>query len=158
KTAPDAGHRFTGWSGSGCSGTGDCVVSMDAAVKMVTAGFEAAGPVTVTVIEQSAPKAGVLVVARDPDNGPSVFAPTDAQGHATLTIRPNSTLVAWTRPSPVFGANQVGNAIVGAQPLDNLTIGDVNLSTECQISRTAPPPPAGATCVNEMSGFQQLTT
>ncbi|HEX3240950.1 MAG TPA: hypothetical protein VHR18_12565 [Solirubrobacterales bacterium] len=35
---PAAGSTFTGWSGSGCSGTGTCVVTMDAA-KAVTATF-----------------------------------------------------------------------------------------------------------------------
>ena len=41
----DAGSTFTGWSGEGCSGTGDCVVTMDTA-KNVTATFAAdtAGP------------------------------------------------------------------------------------------------------------------
>ena len=34
----DANTAFTGWSGSGCSGTGTCVVTMDAA-KSVSAGF-----------------------------------------------------------------------------------------------------------------------
>jgi hypothetical protein len=35
---PDAGNAFTGWSGSGCSGTGQCVVTMDTA-KSVAATF-----------------------------------------------------------------------------------------------------------------------
>jgi len=35
---PDAGSDFTGWSGAGCSGTSDCVVTMDAA-HSVTATF-----------------------------------------------------------------------------------------------------------------------
>jgi putative metal-binding protein/hemolysin type calcium-binding protein/List-Bact-rpt repeat protein len=35
---PAAGSTFTGWSGSGCSGTGTCQVSMSAA-RSVTAGF-----------------------------------------------------------------------------------------------------------------------
>jgi hypothetical protein len=35
---PDAGNAFTGWSGSGCTGTGQCVVTMDMA-KDVTATF-----------------------------------------------------------------------------------------------------------------------
>jgi hypothetical protein len=41
----DPGSEFTGWSGSGCSGTGTCKVTMTSA-KSVTAGFneEEAGP------------------------------------------------------------------------------------------------------------------
>jgi hypothetical protein len=34
----DPGSTFTGWSGGGCSGTGDCVVTMDGA-RSVTAEF-----------------------------------------------------------------------------------------------------------------------
>ena len=41
---PEPGAAFTGWSGAGCSGTGQCVVEMDEA-KSVSASFEAAsGP------------------------------------------------------------------------------------------------------------------
>jgi Divergent InlB B-repeat domain len=38
KAAAASGSTFTGWSGSGCSGTGTCMVTMDAA-KSVTADF-----------------------------------------------------------------------------------------------------------------------
>jgi hypothetical protein len=41
--AAATGSTFTGWSGSGCSGTGTCVVTMDAA-KSVTATFTLSGP------------------------------------------------------------------------------------------------------------------
>lgn len=41
--SPDEGSVFTGWSGEGCSGTGSCVVTMDAA-RSVTATFEPPGP------------------------------------------------------------------------------------------------------------------
>ena len=38
QASADAGSTFTGWSGGGCSGTGSCVVTLDAA-KTVTADF-----------------------------------------------------------------------------------------------------------------------
>ena len=41
--AADSGSTFTGWSGAGCSGKSDCVVTMDAA-KNVTATFTADAP------------------------------------------------------------------------------------------------------------------
>ena len=44
--APSASSTFTGWSGEGCSGTGTCVLTMDAA-KTVTATF-ASNTLTVT--------------------------------------------------------------------------------------------------------------
>jgi CSLREA domain-containing protein len=39
---PDGSSTFTGWSGAGCSGTGDCVVTMDQ-MRIVTATFTASG-------------------------------------------------------------------------------------------------------------------
>src|SRR6185295_14752817 len=41
--SPTGGSLFTGWTGAGCSGTGSCVVTMDAA-KSVTATFAPPGP------------------------------------------------------------------------------------------------------------------
>jgi hypothetical protein len=41
--SPAEGSVFTGWAGAGCSGTGSCMVTMDAA-RSVTATFEPAGP------------------------------------------------------------------------------------------------------------------
>jgi hypothetical protein len=37
---PDAGSTFSGFGGSGCAGTGPCVVTLDAPTKMVTATFD----------------------------------------------------------------------------------------------------------------------
>jgi hypothetical protein len=42
--APDAGRVFSGWSGGGCTGTGSCVVVMDAA-KSVVAMFAVKGDI-----------------------------------------------------------------------------------------------------------------
>jgi hypothetical protein len=44
--AADSGSAFTGWSGEGCSGTGTCVVTMDAP-RTVTANFEVLRTLTV---------------------------------------------------------------------------------------------------------------
>jgi hypothetical protein len=41
--SPAEGSVFTGWTGEGCSGTGSCMVTMNAA-RAVTATFEPAGP------------------------------------------------------------------------------------------------------------------
>ena len=45
--AAATGSTFTGWSGGGCTGTGDCVVTMDAA-KSITAQFEILATTTTT--------------------------------------------------------------------------------------------------------------
>lgn len=57
---PSPGSVFTGWSGSGCSGTGTCVVTMDAA-KTVTATF-ALSQYTLTV-SRSGTGAGTITSA-----------------------------------------------------------------------------------------------
>jgi len=44
----DAGSAFAGWAGGGCSGTGSCTVTMNAATSVV-ATFNALPPVTLTV-------------------------------------------------------------------------------------------------------------
>ncbi len=48
--APAAGYSFTGWSGGGCSGTGNCLVTLNAATG-ITATFQAIAvpPVSLTV-------------------------------------------------------------------------------------------------------------
>lgn len=47
-TATASSGTFTGWSGGGCTGTGACTVTMDAA-KTVTANFQSAAPTTYTL-------------------------------------------------------------------------------------------------------------
>jgi hypothetical protein len=44
---PSSGYQFTGWSGAGCSGTGNCTVAMSQA-QSVTAAFTVSAPVVVT--------------------------------------------------------------------------------------------------------------
>jgi len=55
--APGDGSQFTGWSGSGCSGTGTCTVTLDQA-KMVTAVFDASA--------DRDQKAGILIPSPNP--------------------------------------------------------------------------------------------
>ena len=50
RTSEGAGSTFTGWSGAGCAGTGDCVVTMDAA-KSVTAEFGAAFTLSIASLD-----------------------------------------------------------------------------------------------------------
>ncbi len=45
---PDSGTAFTGWTGGGCTGTGTCTLSVDAA-KAVTAGFNLLRTISVNV-------------------------------------------------------------------------------------------------------------
>jgi hypothetical protein len=44
KATPASGSTFAGWSGEGCSGTGTCLVTIEAAPAAVTATFQASTP------------------------------------------------------------------------------------------------------------------
>lgn len=62
----EPGSRFTGWEGAGCSGTGECEITMDDA-KSVTAFFEP--------VEATAPEAGSSQGAPQPAGIPHAPAP-----------------------------------------------------------------------------------
>ena len=47
--SPDPGYVFSGWTGAGCSGTGTCMVTMDA-YKAVAAGFDIAPAIIINPI------------------------------------------------------------------------------------------------------------
>ncbi len=69
--APDPGSSFAGWSGSGCSGTGECTVTMDAAAS-VAAEFQAT--------PGADPSAG--------DGGGQATSPPTSTAPATPSARP----------------------------------------------------------------------
>ena len=58
--APAAGARFIGWSGAGCSGVGDCAVTLQSA-QTVAAVF---GPATISVKATTAGRGTVYCVPR----------------------------------------------------------------------------------------------
>jgi CSLREA domain-containing protein/uncharacterized repeat protein (TIGR02543 family) len=59
----EPGSEFTGWNGAGCSGTGNCVVTMDGS-KDVTATFDPVGSAALTVVK--APILGGAVMSDEP--------------------------------------------------------------------------------------------
>jgi hypothetical protein len=93
---PDASSDFAGWLGAGCSGTGDCVVSMDAA-RSVTATFT----LKTETLDVSANGTGTGSVASSPagiDCGATCSAGFDYNTSVTLTATPDvdSMFVGWT--------------------------------------------------------------
>ena len=93
--APDATSMFTGWAGAGCTGTGTCTVTIDAA-KTVTATFSriqyALGVTTLGT-------GGGTVSSSPPgiDCGTTCTASFDAASSVTLTAAPDatSTFTGW---------------------------------------------------------------
>jgi subtilisin family serine protease/subtilase family serine protease len=87
----DTGSTFAGWSGSGCSGTGTCTVTMDAAMD-VTATFDLTTLHTLAV-HSATPATGVPINAIPTD----VAGTGDGETSFTLTY-PDATEVTLTAP------------------------------------------------------------
>jgi hypothetical protein len=92
---PAAGSRFAGWSGGGCSGTGQCVVTMSGPVP-VTATFATTQSLTV-----SKSGAGSGTVASSPAGiscGSTCSMPFDTGTQVTLSATPaaGSTFAGWS--------------------------------------------------------------
>ena len=95
----DSGSTFTGWSGEGCSGTNDCVVTMDTA-KDVTATFTAdtPGQFTLTVVKDGTGSGSVTSTPAGIDCGASCSAPYADGTEVTLsgTADSGSTFTGWS--------------------------------------------------------------
>ncbi len=94
---PASGFQFTGWSGAGCTGTGTCVVTMNAAAS-VTASFTAVatGQFALTVVRQGS---GTVTSSTAGINCGTDCSETYPQGTSvTLTATPSSgaTFSGWS--------------------------------------------------------------
>jgi len=107
--AAASGSTFAGWSGGGCSGTGNCVVTMNAN-QSVTATFNSSAPVTYSLTVAKAGTGSGTVsgtgISCDPD-----CTETYAQGtQVTLTAAAasGSTFAGWSGG----GCSGTGNCVV----------------------------------------------
>ncbi len=106
---PDPGSTFTGWSGSGCSGTATCEVTMSAA-KSVTAEFTEDAKPEFT-LEVNPAGSGTGTVTSSPSGiscSPTCEADFEEDTEVTLTGSPgaNSKAVVWTGCDSVNGENK----------------------------------------------------
>jgi len=104
----DPGSTFTGWSGAGCSGTGECVVTMDAAAS-VTAEFT----LNTYTLSVSAAGSGSGMVSSDPagiDCGLDCTEDYDYNIEVTLSAvaDPGSTFTGWSGT----GCAGIGDCVV----------------------------------------------
>ncbi|NOJ94463.1 kelch-like protein, partial [Corallococcus coralloides] len=106
-----AGSTFTGWSGAGCGGTGDCLVTMTAAAS-VTASFSLPSRPVIISASQSAttvPASGgvtFVLTASDPQSSALSYSWTASVG--TLGVPSNGSTqsaVMWTPPACVVSGN-----------------------------------------------------
>jgi hypothetical protein len=99
---PAAGSVFGGWSGGGCGGTGNCVVSSVLANTTITATFNTAvPPVTVTVAKAGTGTGNVTSAPAGIDCGVvACSAPFPSGSPVTLAAgaSPGSVFVGWSGP------------------------------------------------------------
>ena len=124
---PTPGSTFTGWSGAGCTGTGACQVTMDAA-KSMTANFDLAeytltvnkvGNGTVTKLPDQATYhyGDVVALTATPDAGWSFGGWSANVVSGSVTITANTIVTAtFTQNEYTLTINKVGNGTVTKSP------------------------------------------
>jgi hypothetical protein len=115
--APSAGSTFTGWSGSGCSGTGSCVVTMDAA-KSVTATFTL-NTYVLTVSKSGTGSGSVTGSPTGINCGSTCSASYNYNTQVTLTATASagSTFTGWSGSS----CNGTGSCVVTMDAAKSVT-------------------------------------
>ncbi len=128
---PDSGSTFAGWSGSGCSGTGACAVSMTEA-RNVTAEFNA-GPDTTPDPFGFTAQTGVALGATVTSNSiiPTGYAAAAgisvANGQYSIGCSGSFTSSAGTiNPGQSVCARHTASSTPGATVTTTLTIGGIN--------------------------------
>jgi uncharacterized protein (DUF2141 family) len=130
--AADTGSTFAGWSGAGCSGTGTCVVTMDA-VKTVTATF-VQGPFDLDVTKSGN---GDGTVTSDPagiDCGVTCTHAFDASTVVTLTAAADgdSVFAGWSGA----GCSGTGDCVVTMLMDTEVTAAFMSLTQTLSVSKT----------------------
>jgi hypothetical protein len=158
---PSAGSTFGGWSGSGCSGTGTCVVVMSQN-RSVTATFNAV-PSTLTVTKAGT---GAGTVTSSPagincGNTCSASFPTNSSVTLTAAAAAGSIFVGWSGGgcsgtgtcTTVMATSQTVVATFNAVPMVTLTVTKSGTGTGTVMSS-----PGGINCGNTCSAsFAQGT-
>jgi hypothetical protein len=128
--APAAGSTFTGWSGGGCSGTGDCRVTLSSD-RTVTATF-ARIQHTVTAAKAGTGSGSVSSSPAGIDCGATCSALFDEGTSVTLTATPaaGSTFTGWSGA----GCSGTGTCTVTANA-------DATATATFALNATPPPPP-----------------
>jgi hypothetical protein len=113
---PANGSMFTGWSGTGCPGTGNCLINLSADVA-VTATFVPVFPINVTLAGSGS---GTVTSQDGHINCPSTCSASYGQGGViTLTASPglNSTFAGWSGA----GCSGIGTCVVPMTGAVNVT-------------------------------------
>ncbi|MBK7976643.1 MAG: FG-GAP repeat protein [Deltaproteobacteria bacterium] len=156
-TAP--GSSFDGWSGGGCSGTGTCQVTMDAA-KSVTASFTLQGA-QLTVNKVGTGSGTVTSSPTGIDCGPTCVAVWDYGTNVAITAvaAPGSTFTSWAGPCTGTGTcnlpmttNRTLSAIFTLQTFP------VTVTKDGNGSGTVSSSPAGISCGATCSGTYNYGT
>jgi hypothetical protein len=158
--APSAGSTFTGWSGGGCSGTGSCVVTMDAA-KSVTATFTL--NTYVLTVSKSGTGSGLVTGSPTGINcGSTCSASHNYNTSVTLTATPSSgsTFTGWSGS----GCSGTGSCVVTMDSAKTVTATftlstySLNITKSGTGSGTVSSSPAGINCGSTCSASYNYNT
>jgi hypothetical protein len=145
---PDAGATFAGWSGGGCSGTGTCVVTMNAA-QTVTAAFDAAS--VVLAVAKTGAGAGTVTSSDGGINCGGTCSANYAAGTqvtVSASATAGSTFAGWSGG----GCSGTGTCVVTMSTAQNLAA-TFNAFPAANPANSSPPVISGTTTVG-----QRLTT
>jgi len=159
--APTSNAIFTGWSGGGCTGTGTCVVAMNAPVS-VTATF------VLNQFTLSVARAGLgngTVQSNPPgiNCGPAVSDCTEAYTAGTFVFLtafgdPNSTFAGWTG-GPCSGTGACGVTMNSAVSVTATFVPtQYNLDVNVSGSGTVTSNPSGINCPSTCRAFYNSGT
>ncbi len=171
--APTGGATFAGWTGAGCSGTGTCVVTVDAA-KTVNAQFNAVVGTFALTVTKSGTGTGTVTSSPAGINCGAVCSFSYASGTiVTLTPTPSagSAFASWSGACSGSGAcavtmdaaksvNAVFNIPDTTPPDTTITSGPSNPSNQANVTFTFSSTETGSTfqCSLDGAAFTSCTS
>jgi len=139
------GHTLTAHATDAFGNTGD-----DASYT-----WTVTGPISVTVLDGTTPIqfATVVGIGEDLDRAKQVSAVTDANGHASITLKNGGIVEAYIQSLPM---QNVALIMIGVQPFESIVLGrgDPGSAEPFSIQRTVPALPSGTTCIENDLAFQ----
>lgn len=162
----DSNSTFAGWSGSGCSGTGACVVTMSESTA-ITATFNAAAQIATHHVGGTiAGLAGTVVLQNNGTNDLSIASnggftfsnPIDVSAayHVTILAQPATQTCSIATGSGIMGSADVTDVAVTC--VDHPTTLSLSVSTLALATNCTPSSACGTTQSSALTGTPRIIT